>query len=159
MSLLSQFTITAKIPKKDALRVTKFRRRLSGAIGLQIDLAQAENSGEPLRRTRERWAKDPATGERKLASIPVRVKPWWWRDDTGQLQLSLRYGPKVLEIVPGKSAIEIGHLKDLPDKLEVIRQAVLNGELDNCAGSTTVARPTTIAPHPAAASKRAWKSG
>ena len=41
-----------------------------------------------------------------------------------------RYGTKVLELAKGKVAVEVGTEKDLVPTLELIKTAVLNGELD-----------------------------
>ena len=42
----------------------------------------------------------------------------------------MRYGTKVLELARGKVAVEVGAEKDLVPTLELIKTAVLNGELD-----------------------------
>ncbi len=60
----------------------------------------------------------------------LRVKPWWFVTDAGKLALSVRYGTKVLELAKGKVAVEVGGEKDLVPTLELIKTAVLNGELD-----------------------------
>jgi hypothetical protein len=146
MTVLSQFNISSATPQKDNSPIGRFRRRLTDAIGVQIDLAKAENSGETLSRTRQRWVKDPASGERQLKAIPIRVRRWWWRDGAGKTQIALRYGAKTLEIAPGKSAIEIGGLDELPAKLGLIREAILAGELDGCAGIAAIARPIPAKP-------------
>ena len=57
-------------------------------------------------------------------------KPWWFTTDAGKLALSVRYGTKVLELAKGKVAVEVGSEKDLVPTLELIKTAVLNGELD-----------------------------
>ena len=44
--------------------------------------------------------------------------------------MSVRYGTKVLELAKGKAAVEVGTEKDLVPTLELIKTAVLNGELD-----------------------------
>jgi hypothetical protein len=107
MTVLSQFTLTNATPRKDNSPVGRFRRRVSDAISVQIDLAKAEISGEALNRTRQRWVTDPTTGANELKTVSVRVRRWWWQDDAGKTFLTLKYGAKVLEIAPGKSAIEI----------------------------------------------------
>ena len=60
---------------------------------------------------------------------PKRVKPWWFTTDAGKLALSVRC-TKVLELAKGKVAVEVGTEKDLVPTLELIKTAVLNGELD-----------------------------
>jgi hypothetical protein len=46
------------------------------------------------------------------------------------IALSVRYGTRVLELAKGKVAVEVGAEKDLVPTLELIKTAVLNGELD-----------------------------
>jgi hypothetical protein len=62
--------------------------------------------------------------------MPKRVRPWWFVTDAGKFALSVRYGTKVLELAKGKVAVEVGGEKDLVPTLELIKTAVLNGELD-----------------------------
>jgi hypothetical protein len=70
------------------------------------------------------------TGIRRQVETPKRVKPWWFTTESGKLALSVRYGSKVLELSRGKIAVEIGSEKDLVPTLELIKTAVLNGEID-----------------------------
>ena len=154
MSVLSQFTLSNASSRKDNSPVGRFRRRLSDAIVVQIDLAKAEISGDALNRTRQRWIKDPATGENHLKTVPIKVPRWWWKDDAGKTFVTLKYGAKILEIAPGKSAIEIAAAEELPAKLELLLEAVRGGELDQCAGVAAFARPLRAKAPPAAASKK-----
>jgi len=66
----------------------------------------------------------------RQVEMPKRVKPWWFVTDAGKLALSVRYGTKVLELAKGKVAVEVSGEKDLVPTLELIKTAVLNGELD-----------------------------
>lgn len=58
------------------------------------------------------------------------MKAWWFVADNGKLVLSVRYGTKVLELAKGKWAVEVGSEKDLVPTLELLKGAVLAGELD-----------------------------
>ena len=73
---------------------------------------------------------DAETGVRKQVETNKRVKAWWFVTDAGKLTLSVRYGTKVLELARGKYAIEVGAEKDLVTTLDVIKAAVLAGDLD-----------------------------
>ena len=132
MAVLDQLKLTNATPRREASPVEHFRRRLVDAIQLQIELANADLSGRPLNRTRRRWVKDKATGQKELREIPVRLRRWWWKDASGTICVSLRYGAKPLELAPGKSAIEVAGLEELPDKLSLVCEAVRAGELDGC---------------------------
>ena len=80
--------------------------------------------------TKFRTITDNETGLRKQVETNKRVKAWWFVADNGKLSLSVRYGTKVLELAKGKHAVEVGAEKDLVGVLDVIKTAVLAGELD-----------------------------
>ena len=42
----------------------------------------------------------------------------------------MRYGTRILELSKGKSAIEVGEMKQLVPVIEALKQAVAAGELD-----------------------------
>ena len=70
------------------------------------------------------------TGERKQVEQAKRVKPWWFTQANGKTVLALRYGAKTIEISKGKNAVELSGMDDLVATLEVVKEAVLAGELD-----------------------------
>ena len=59
-----------------------------------------------------------------------RVKEWFWINDTGKLNLAVRYGSKVLELAKGKNAVELASGEELIAALHSLKAAVLAGELD-----------------------------
>ena len=132
MAVLDQLKITNVTQKKDTSPVGRFRRRLVDALELQIDLAKADGSGVPLNRTRQRWVRNEPDGKKELRQVPVRLRRWWWKDDSGKVFLSLKHGARPLELAPGKKAIEIGSVDELPTKLAILCEAVRAGELDAC---------------------------
>ncbi len=67
---------------------------------------------------------------RKTTEVPKTVKAWSFVADNGKLCVHIRYGARVLELAKGKSAIEVANSKDLVPTLELIKQAITNGELD-----------------------------
>ena len=131
MAVLDQLKLT-NVPHRETSQVERFRRRLVDAIQLLIELANADLSGRPLNRTQQRWVRDKATGQKELREVPLRLRRWWWKDASGTIFVSLRYGAKPLELAPGKSAIEVAELEELPDKLSLVCEAVRGGELDGC---------------------------
>ena len=154
MAVLDQLKLTNATPRREASPVERFRRRLVDAIQLQVELANADLAGRPLSRTRQRWVKDKTTGQKELREIPLRLRRWWWKDASGTIFVSLRYGAKPLELAPGKSAIEVARLEDVLGKLSLVCEAVRAGELDGCRakvaafGQVPVTKPrgTTSAP-------------
>ena len=70
------------------------------------------------------------TGLRKQVEVRKRVKQWWFTTDSSKLALSVRYGARLLELAKGKYAVELASEKELVPTLELIKSAVLSGELD-----------------------------
>ena len=70
------------------------------------------------------------TGLRKQVEVNKRIKQWWFTTDSGKLALSVRYGARLLELAKGKFAVELASEKELVPTLEIIKAAVLAGELD-----------------------------
>jgi len=106
------------------------RHKLSSKLDEQIQLAKAQQSGEPFAPVKIRTVKDKATGDSHRVEIPKKLKPWWWNAENGKLCITVRYGARTLEIVEGKNAIETDSIADVITSLQVIRSAVDAGELD-----------------------------
>jgi hypothetical protein len=106
------------------------RNKVANRIGEQIALATAKQSGNSYAPTKQRKVTDAATGESKTVTVPKRIKEWWFVTTDGKLCVQLRYGAKVIELAKGKGAIEVSGADQLVTTLTVLRDAVLNGELD-----------------------------
>ena len=117
----------------------RFRQKITEAIDLQLAMVEAQATGTELKRTRSRAFKN-AEGIRERHDVAVRLRPWWWTDEAGTTFLSLRHGGRVIEIAPGKTAIEVGAFSDLPGKLTILRDATRAGELDGCRDQAVRAR-------------------
>ena len=117
-------TLTAEKWIKDTgLNVRAFNQ-------LPVQLLQAQQAGTHYIATKFRTITDNETGLRKQIETNKRVKAWWFVAENGKLSLCVRYGTKVLELAKGKHAVEVGTEKDLLGVLDVIKTAVLAGELD-----------------------------
>ena len=130
MPILDTLTLSTAARNRAVAGEPVFRGKLADAIDLQIAAVQAEQKGEAFRRTTERLTANKETGQRERATVPVRFRPWWWKDAAGQVFLEVRYANKPVEIKPGKSAITVGTVNRLVPILEQIKKAVLAGELD-----------------------------
>ena len=140
MAVLDQLTLSNAAPRRNTSLTGRFRRRIIEAIGLQIEMAEAEANGTEFQPTRNRWIKNDA-GVKEQKKVPLRVSRWWWIDDAGITRLAMRQGRRLLEIAPGKTSIEIGTLADLSGKLAILRDAVRAGELDGCMSDPPTRRP------------------
>ena len=130
MSALTGLKLTATHKPTHMSPVQQRRNKLAKRLWEQIELAKAEQNGTTFAPTRFRSVKDAETGARKQVETCKRVKAWWFVADNGKLVLSIRYGTRVLELAKGKWAVELGGEKDLVLTLELLKGAVLAGELD-----------------------------
>ena len=129
MSTLNALKLTATTKPTQVSAVQQRRNKLAKRVWEQIELAKAQQAGTQFVATKFRTVKD-ADGMRKTVETSKRVKAWWFTADNGKLAICVRYGSKVLELAKGKYAIEVGGEKDLVNVLEVVKTAVLGGELD-----------------------------
>ena len=127
---LAQLKLTAAKKPTHISPALQRRHKLLRRIEEQIVLATAQQSGTTYAATRLRSYIDADTGLRKSTEVPKTVKAWSFVADNGKLCVHIRYGARVLELAKGKSAIEVANSKDLVPTLELIKQAVTNGELD-----------------------------
>ena len=130
MTTLSSLKLTASQKPTQISSLQMRRNKLAKRLWEQMELAKAQQAGTQYIATKFRTITDNETGLRKQVEINKRVKAWWFVSDAGKLSLSVRYGTKVLELAKGKHAVEVGAEKDLVGVLDVIKAAVLAGELD-----------------------------
>ena len=130
MSTLNTLKLTASTKPTQVSAVQQRRNRLAKRLFEQMELAKAQQMGTHYIATKLRTVMDTETGLRKQVEMSKRVKAWWFVAENGKLSLCVRYGTKVLELAKGKHAVEVGAEKDLVGVLEVIKTAVLAGELD-----------------------------
>jgi len=130
MTTMSTLKLTAAQKPTQMSPVQQRRNKLAKRLWEQMELAKAQQAGTQYIATKFRTITDNETGLRKQVETNKRVKAWWFVADNGKLSLSVRYGTKVLELAKGKHAVEVGAEKDLVGVLDVIKAAVLAGELD-----------------------------
>ena len=138
MSNLNTLKLTDAKKPTQIPQVLQRRNKLIKRIWQQTELARAQQTGTSFSVKKFRSVADIDTGTRKQVETDVRVKPWWFTTDAGKLAISVRYGSKVLELEKGKYAVEVAHEKDLAKTLDVIKTAVLAGELDTQIATASV---------------------
>lgn len=130
MSALNGLKLVAAV-KINAMSPVQFRRnKLVAKITDQINLAQAMREGREYVATRVRTIKDRVSGETQSVEQTRKVRPWWFRAESGKTCVQLKYGTKVLDFAKGKNAIEVNSEADLVSALEVLKKATAAGELD-----------------------------
>ncbi len=130
MTTLSSLKLTNATKPVQIPQIVLRRNKLSKRLWEQIELAKAEQSGTAFGIKKFRSYTDKETGIRKQIEINKRLKSWWFVGENGKLSIAVRYGAKVLELAKGKYAVELTTANDLVPTLQVIKQAVENGELD-----------------------------
>jgi len=119
------------IAKRVAVQSPAMHRRtkLCSKLDEQMELAKAQSEGRLYAPKKFKTVTDAASGERRSLETAKRIKQWWWNAG-GKVNLSVRYGAKVIELAKGKNAIELASVADLLPTLTLIKQAVEAGELD-----------------------------
>ena len=130
MTTLSGLKLTTAQKQTHINPVQQRRNKLVKRLWEQAELARALTAGTQYVPTKLRTVLDNETGLRKQVQVNKRVKQWWFTAESGKLCLQVRYGVRVLELAKGTYAVEVGAEKDLVATLEVIKAAVIAGELD-----------------------------
>ena len=130
MSTLASLKLVVSKKAKQATPVVLRRNKLAAKLNEQIELAQAQKEGRPYAPKRIKTLVNAETGERTTVEATKRVKEWYWINDSGKINLSVRDGAKVLELAKGKNAIELASGEELMVTLNALKTAVLAGELD-----------------------------
>ena len=129
MALTQLKLSTVKKPSSVAAEVLR-RFKLVKRVDEQIALATALADGTVFSATRQRTVIDPETGLKRSVQVPKSVKAWFFGAENGKVYLRIKYGSRVMELAKGKPTVEIASGKELVNTLKIIRQAVLDGELD-----------------------------
>ncbi len=130
MSTLNKLKLVAAKRNTEVNAEQYKRSKLCTRITEQIELATARRDGTAYAPKKLRSVLDAATGVRSRVETDKRVKEWFWTNETGKLNLAVRYGARVLELAKGKNAVEVANLSELVDVLNTVKLAVIAGELD-----------------------------
>jgi hypothetical protein len=129
-TILNTLKLTAARKLRAMPDVVKRRNKLLVKLGEQRALAAAMQTGVHYTPKRLRSYKDADTGARIIKEVPVRIKPWFWTGEKGEMLLAVQYGSRQIELSKGKTAVEVGAAENLGAVLASMIEAVKNGELD-----------------------------
>jgi len=87
------------------------------SLGTQLEALAKEKKGETLKVIKTRYQDED--GRRVKKNVEVRVRPWWWQDDTGIYNLTMKYGSQTIA-VQNKPTIVCG--KDLSAVEKVLKK-------------------------------------
>ena len=102
------------------------RIKLVARISEQIELAENPNYKSHSVRT----VVDDNDGLRTV-EVSKRVLRWWRVGADGTVQLTVRYGSRVLELAKGMDAVELASTDELVPVLEQFKAAAELGEMDD----------------------------
>lgn len=129
MSILKSLNLAAAAPVNPASSENGFRTKLLRYLAEQKALAEAEIAGTPFTATR-RVTRTNAEGEKIRVDAPRTIRKGWFTDASGKMFFQLRYGSKPLEFAKGMNAVEVQNLKEVPEIIGSIIEAINAGELD-----------------------------
>jgi hypothetical protein len=128
-TLLSTLKLVTATRENKTSPVIQRRQKLINKIDEQISLAIAQANGETYSPTKFKNIVNVETGETEYNAMPKRIRAWWW--ETGvKLNLTVRYGARIIELAKGKNSIELENFAAVLPTLDLIRKAVEAGELD-----------------------------
>ncbi len=131
MSTLNTLKLVASKKHATVSPIIHRRNKLANKLHEQIELCEAKKTGLSYAPKKLKTFINKQTGERMTAEVTKRVKEWFWINDTGKINLAIKYGAKTLPLnKKGANAIELTSGDELINTLKSIKVAVLNGELD-----------------------------
>ena len=114
------------VPKNSAFNPILLRRnRLVDRLEEQKLLA----SNPSYLPVTKRWKKT-TDGSKALVDHYRRISPWWRKDESGNLVLTIKVGLKTLELEKGKTGIAVRAPERLESVLDTLIAATRAGELD-----------------------------
>ncbi len=120
------------------------RNNLLNKLDEQILCARAKAEGRDFYVERTKTITNKVGVRTKLVH-QKRLNPWWHRNAEGKLVLEVRYANRRIEIMKGKTGIEVENIDSLVPAIELLKKAVENGELDNVIGAISKSIRSDIA--------------
>ena len=131
MSTLSQLKLVTAVKPQHMPDVVKRRYKLSNKLWEQIQLAKSLFLNQPFDLKKTKTVKNNETGRNETVSVPKTIRPWWFNSENGSICFSIKYGAKIVELAKGKPSIQVESGLDLISTLELVKQAIEEGELDS----------------------------
>jgi len=128
MGVLDKIKLVEMTRKIKPSAAQQRRAKLVEQLQEQLKMAEAMLNGTTYERTKSTWVKD-AEGNRVRVQKQVRVRAWW-EVAGNSVQFGLRYGAVPLQLQPGKSAVEVAKLAELPAVIKLLIAAAEAGEMD-----------------------------
>jgi len=145
MSTLNTLKLVASKKHATVSPVVHRRNKLASKLHEQIELCEAKKQGQNYAPKKLKTYTNKQTGERMTVEISKRIREWFWVNEAGKINLSIKYGAKTLPLnKKGANAIELSTGDELINTLKSIKVAVLNGELDDAITEVSEATRTAF---------------
>jgi len=108
------------------------RNKLVTKLHEQLELCEAKQAGNVYAPKRLKTYVNKHTGERMTVETVKRVKEWFWTNEAGKINLSIKYGSKTLVLNKKTRAncIELANTAELIATLRALKTDVADGVLD-----------------------------
>ena len=140
MSTLTSLKLVISKKNQSVAPIVQRRNKLIAKLHEQIELCEAQKSGNTYLPKKLKTYTNKQTGERMTVEVTKRVKEWFWISDNGKINLAIKYGAKTLPLnKKGANAIELTNGDELLTILKDLKSATLNGELDDAINEVSSA--------------------
>jgi hypothetical protein len=106
------------------------RNKLIDSLHQQIEAAKARSEGKQHSIKKLRRIRSKQTGEMIDTVRDKAVKECWWVGEDGHAYMEVRYGWKPLEIIKGKTTIDVGNVQNVIPTLEKLRAVRISRHRD-----------------------------
>jgi hypothetical protein len=135
-SLLSTLKVIARPKSGKDDPVIRRREKLLAKLDQQLAMANALVNNETYTAYREKWQKNPETGQKEKVKLPKQINPWFYKRNN-EYFMEIRYSNKTIELSKGSHAISVGELDNLTKTISTVIDAVIAGELDDLLENVT----------------------
>ena len=135
MELLKTLKLTRYKRNNSNNPILQRRVKLAAGISEQIQLAKNPNYKQISVQT----VADDSGGVREV-EVSKRVLRWWRVGADGTVELTVRYGSRILELAKGMDAVELASADELVGVLEQFKAAAVRGEMDDMIAAQSAKR-------------------
>ncbi len=140
MSTLTSLKLVVSKKHQTVAPIVQRRNKLIAKLHEQIELCEAQRSGNTYAPKKLKTYTNKQSGERMTVEVVKRVKEWFWISDSGKINLAIKYGAKTLPLnKKGANAIELANGEELIKTLKELKTATLNGEIDEAINEVSSA--------------------
>lgn len=140
MSTLNSLKLVVSKKLQTVSPIVARRNKLCSKLDEQLNLCEAKKEGKAYSPTYIKTVVNKQTGERVIAETTKRVREWFWINESGKINLAVKYGAKTLPLNrKGANAIEITDGDELIATLKTLKVMVANGELDEAINEMSLA--------------------